>query len=240
MVPAPVPERGGPRAGSPAFRAVVPLLAAALLLAGCLPFAVAEPPAAAGPPPLMDPASAALNQPAPETFAVRFETTQGDFVVAVDRALAPRGADRFYNLARHGYYDGVRFFRVLPGFVVQFGIHGEPALAAVWREARIPDDPVRASNLRGTLTYAMAGPDTRTVQLFLNLADNTRLDAQGFAPFARVVEGMDVVDRLHAGYGEGAPMGRGPDQGRIQAEGEAYLAREFPLLDRVLQARVVE
>jgi peptidyl-prolyl cis-trans isomerase A (cyclophilin A) len=240
MVPAPVPERGGPRAGSPPFRAVVPLLAAALLLAGCLPFAVAEPPAAAGPPPLMDPASAALNQPAPETFAVRFETTQGDFVVAVDRALAPRGADRFYNLARHGYYDGVRFFRVLPGFVVQFGIHGEPALAAVWREARIPDDPVRASNLRGTLTYAMAGPDTRTVQLFLNLADNTRLDAQGFAPFARVVEGMDVVDRLHAGYGEGAPMGRGPDQGRIQAEGEAYLAREFPLLDRVLQARVVE
>jgi peptidyl-prolyl cis-trans isomerase A (cyclophilin A) len=240
MVPAPVPERGGPRAGSPAFRAVVPLLAAALLLAGCLPFAVAEPPAAAGPPPLMDPASAALNQPAPETFAVRFETTQGDFVVAVDRALAPRGADRFYNLARHGYYDGVRFFRVLPGFVVQFGIHGEPALAAVWREARIPDDPVRASNLRGTLTYAMAGPDTRTVQLFLNLADNTRLDAQGFAPFGRVVEGMDVVDRLHAGYGEGAPMGRGPDQGRIQAEGEAYLAREFPLLDRVLQARVVE
>jgi peptidyl-prolyl cis-trans isomerase A (cyclophilin A) len=228
------------RGGSPPFRAAAPFLAAALLLAGCLPFAVAEPSAAAGPPPLMDPASAALNQPAPESFTVRIETTQGDFVVAVDRALAPRGADRFYNLARHGYYDGVRFFRVLPGFVVQFGIHGEPALAAVWREARIPDDPVRASNLRGTLTYAMAGPDTRTVQLFINLADNTRLDAQGFAPFGRVVEGMDVVDRLHAGYGEGAPMGRGPDQGRIQAEGEAYLAREFPLLDRVLRARVVE
>jgi peptidyl-prolyl cis-trans isomerase A (cyclophilin A) len=217
-----------------------PFPAACLLAAGCMPIAIPEPPASLGPPPLMDPSSPAMTAAAPAAFTVRFETTQGDVVVAVERELAPRGADRFYNLVRHGYYDGVRFFRVLPGFVTQFGIHGDPRVAAVWRGARIPDDPVRASNVRGTLTYATAGPGTRTVQLFINLADNPRLDGQGFAPIGRVVEGMDVVDRLHAGYGEGAPMGRGPDQERIQAEGEAYLAREFPLLDRVLRARIVE
>jgi peptidyl-prolyl cis-trans isomerase A (cyclophilin A) len=160
-------------------------------------------------------------------------------VIDVDTALAPIGARRFYDLVRNGYYDGVRFFRVLPGFVVQFGISGDPAIAAAWRGARIPDDAPRQSNQRGSVTFAMSGPSTRTVQLFINLTDNSRLDATGFAPFGRVTGGMDVVDRLHSGFGEGPPRGRGPDQSRIQSEGEAYLQREFAPLDRVVRARIV-
>ncbi len=180
-----------------------------------------------------------MNQAAPERFKVLVETTAGDFIVEVDRELAPRGADRFYNLVRHGYYEGVRFFRVVPGFVVQFGIHPDPAVAGAWREAAIPDDPVRASNRRGFVTFATSGPDTRTVQVFINLVDNVRLDAMGFAPFGRVTGGMDAVERFYAGYGEGPPRGQGPEQPRMQAEGDAYPEAEFPRLDRVLRTRII-
>ena len=198
------------------------------------------------PPPGASAAGAALLDPsraterAPERFRVRFETTKGPFVVEVTRAWAPRGADRFYNLVRAGFYDDVVFFRVIEGFMVQFGINGDPRVNAAWRGARIPDDPVTQSNRRGRLTYAMAGPDTRTTQLFINFGDNQGLDSQGFAPFGAVVEGLTVVDALYSGYGEGAPQGRGPDQGRAQAEGNAYLRGSFPRLDFVKTARVVK
>src|SRR5205814_5928900 len=175
----------------------------------------------------------------PDSFRARFSTTKGDFVIAVHRAWAPLGADRFYNLVRSGYYDGLRFFRVIPGFMAQFGLHADTAVTSAWRERRIPDDPMRRSNQRGMVTFATAGPGTRTTQVFINYRDNSRLDGMGFAPLGRVVEGMDVVDRLYAGYGEGAPQGRGPQQDRIQAEGNAYLGREFPKLDSVRRARVV-
>lgn len=176
---------------------------------------------------------------APAVFRARFETSEGAFVIEVHREWAPQGADRFYNLVRTGYYDGVRFFRVISGFMAQFGIHGDPAVSAQWRERRIPDDPVRQSNVRGAVSYAMAGPNTRTTQLFINFGDNSRLDGSGFSPFGRVVEGMEVVDRLYAEYGEGAPNGRGPAQGRIQAEGNAYLERDFPELDYVRKATLL-
>lgn len=186
-----------------------------------------------------NPATAAMSEPAPATFRARFETSKGDFVIEVHRDWAPLGADRFYNLVKSGYYDGTRFFRVISGFMAQFGIHGDPRVSAAWRTARIPDDPVREHNTRGAVTFATAGPGTRTTQLFINYADNSRLDGMGFAPFGRVVDGMDVVDRLYAGYGEGAPGGRGPDQGRIAAEGNAYLEREFPELDQIRRATVI-
>lgn len=189
---------------------------------------------------ILPPDSPEMNRPAPDSFRVRFETSEGEFVVRVRREWAPHGADRFYNLVRHGFYDGVRFFRVLEGFVAQFGIHGDPEVAAAWRQATIPDDPVVASNERGTLSFATAGPDSRTTQLFINYRDNSQLDAMGFAPIGEVVEGMEVVDRLHAGYGEGAPRGEGPSQGRIQAEGNAYLEAAFPELDHVERAAVLE
>jgi len=182
---------------------------------------------------------ARLTAQAPETFRARFETTRGSFTVAVTRSLAPRGADRFYNLVRSGYFTEVAFFRVIPGFMCQFGIHGDPKVAAAWRSARIPDDPVKASNVRGAVTFATAGPDTRTTQLFINYADNSRLDAMGFAPFGKVIEGMEVVDKINGEYGEGAPQGRGPDQGRLQREGNAYLKRDFPNLDYIKSARLL-
>ncbi|HVH08607.1 MAG TPA: peptidylprolyl isomerase [Gemmatimonadales bacterium] len=180
-----------------------------------------------------------LRERAPARFRARFETSAGVFVIDVHRDWAPLGADRFYNLVKSGYFDGVRFFRVISGFMAQFGIHGDPQVSAAWRDQRIPDDPVIQSNRRSTVTFATAGPETRTTQLFINYRDNTRLDGMGFAPFGQVVEGMDVVDRLYAGYGEGAPAGRGPEQGRIEAEGNAYLAREFPKLDDVRHVSLV-
>jgi peptidyl-prolyl cis-trans isomerase A (cyclophilin A) len=179
-----------------------------------------------------------LTEKAPATFKVKFDTSKGAFVVEVNRDWAPNGADRFYNLVKNGFYDDVRFFRVISGFMVQFGISGNPKLSAPWREARIADDPVKQSNKRGTITYAMAGPNTRTSQVFINFADNANLDNSGFAPFGRIVSGMDVVDKLNAEYGEGAPRGRGPDQGRIQAEGNAYLNKEFGKLDYVKKATI--
>jgi len=197
-------------------------------------------PGAAATPDFHNPASPGFAAQAPDSFRARFETSAGDFVIAVHRRWAPLGADRFYNLVRSGYFDGVRFFRVVSGFMVQFGIHGDPAVSAAWRDQRIPDDPVRRTNLRSFVSFATAGPGTRTTQVFINFGSNDRLDAMGFAPFAQVVEGMDVVDRLYSGYGEGAPRGRGPDQGRIQAEGNGYLERSFPRMDYVKRASIVE
>jgi peptidyl-prolyl cis-trans isomerase A (cyclophilin A) len=177
---------------------------------------------------------------APDSFQVRVKTTEGTFVIDVTREWAPIGADRFYNLVRAGYYDGLAFFRVIDGFMAQFGIHGDPAISKVWRDAHLKDDPVRESNTRGMISFAMAGPNTRTTQLFINFKDNTRLDGMGFAPFAKVTEGMDVVDKLYKGYGEGAPRGKGPDQGRIQMEGNAYLKAAFPEMSYIEKAELVE
>jgi len=224
------------------MRAVLSVFSMATIigLSGCATFGARTPVPDSPRTILLNPEHLAMTQPAPERYKVLFETTSGDFVVEVTRELAPAGADRFFNLVRHGYYDGVRFFRVLPGFVAQFGIHSEPEVTRVWKSARIPDDSVRASNERGTLTFATAGPDTRTVQLFINLADNSRLDSMGFAPFGRVTGGMDAVDRFHSGFGEGPPRGRGPDQGRMEEEGEEYLSTDFSQLDRVLTARILD
>ena len=181
------------------------------------------------------PQQAAEEKPvtAPERYQIRFETSAGVFVVDVTRAWAPRGADRMYNLVRQGFFDGTRFFRVVPGFVVQFGLSGDPAVSARWRDATIADDAVTQSNARGTLTFATAGPNTRTTQLFINYADNRRLDGMGFAPLGVVVEGMEVVDRIYAGYGES------PDQGLIESRGNEYLASQFPRLDSIARATIV-
>ncbi|MBD3236758.1 MAG: peptidylprolyl isomerase [Candidatus Eisenbacteria bacterium] len=181
----------------------------------------------------------ALNEEAPESFRVKFETSKGDFVIEVQRHWAPRGADRFYNLVKNDYYDGVRFFRVIDGFMAQFGIHGDPKVNTAWRNARIRDDVVKQSNLRGYVSYAMAGPNTRTTQLFINYGDNSRLDGQGFAPFGKVISGMEVVDNLYSGYGEGAPRGSGPAQNLVQSQGNEYLEKEFPQLDYVEEAKII-
>ena len=193
---------------------------------------------AAGAPDFHNPADPGFTQQAPDSFRARFSTTKGDFVILVHRAWAPRGADRFYNLVRSGYYDGLRFFRVIPGFMAQFGLHADTAVTSAWRERQIPDDQMRRSNQRGMVTFATAGAGSRTTQVFINYRDNSRLDGMGFAPFGEVVEGMAVVDSLYGGYGEGAPNGRGPDQMRIHIEGEKYLARQFPKLDKIKSARV--
>jgi peptidyl-prolyl cis-trans isomerase A (cyclophilin A) len=181
---------------------------------------------------------AGLREQAPATYKARFDTTKGVFVVEVTRAWAPKGADRFYNLVKNGFYDNVRFFRVISGFMVQFGINGDPGVMARWRAAQISDDPVSQSNTRGMITFAMAGPNTRTSQVFINFGDNSQLDRMGFAPFGRVVSGMNVVDLINAEYGEGAPRGRGPDQSRIQNEGNTYLAKDFPRLDYIRKATI--
>jgi peptidyl-prolyl cis-trans isomerase A (cyclophilin A) len=182
---------------------------------------------------------AALKEQAPPVYKVEFDTSKGSFVIEVHRDWAPNGADRFYNLVKNGFYDNVRFFRVVEGFMAQFGISGDPKVSSIWREARIKDDPVRISNKRTFVTFATAGPNTRTTQVFISFSDNSNLDAQGFAPFGQVVSGMKVVDSLYNGYGEGAPGGRGPDQGRVQKEGNAYLASAFPNLDYVKKATIV-
>lgn len=173
---------------------------------------------------------------APETFTVRFDTTKGDFEVEVHRDWAPKGADRLHELVESGFYNGVIFFRVLSGFVAQFGISGVPEIGAEWRNTPIDDDPVKASNTKGTVTFAMAGPNTRTTQLFINLADNKGLDDMGFAPVGEVTEGMDVVESLYSGYGEGAPRGNGPDQTEMHRSGNPYLEKNFPELDKMKKA----
>lgn len=177
---------------------------------------------------------------APDTYKVKLATTKGDMVLEIHRAWAPNGADRFYNLVKIGFFDGCEFFRVVDNFMAQIGIHGDPAVAAKWREAHIPDDPAAGhSNRRGVVTFATAGPGTRTTQFFINFKDNSFLDAMNFPPIGEVVEGDAVLDKLYRGYGEGAPRGRGPDQGRIQAEGNAYLKKDFPELDSIKTATVV-
>ena len=181
---------------------------------------------------------AVAQEQAPASYKVKFDTSKGPFVVQVTRAWAPQGADRFYNLVKSGFFDNVRFFRVVSGFMVQFGINGNPATMAKWRESPINDDRVTQSNKRGFITFATAGPNTRTTQVFINFADNGNLDSMGFAPFGQVVTGMNVVDSLNAEYGEGAPRGRGPDQGRLQREGNAYLNKEFPRMDFVKKATI--
>lgn len=189
-------------------------------------------------PAMLNPAAATATAPA--TYKVKFETTEGEFVVQVNRDWAPAGADRFYNLVQIGYFSDIAFFRAIEGFMVQFGISGYPDVSAAWREARIDDDPVKQTNSRGRLTFATAGPNTRTTQLFINYRDNANLDGMGFSPIGEVVSGMDIVDKLHKGYGEGAPRGRGPNQGLLQSRGNAYLKTDFPELDYILKASVVE
>ena len=189
-------------------------------------------------PALLEPSLA--HEQAPDHFKVRFNTTKGDFSVAVTRQGSPRGADRFYNLVRIGYFKDVAFFRVLEGFMAQFGLSGDPQVNAAWQSARIADDPVKESNRRGFISFAMAGPNTRTTQLFINYTDNSRLDSTGFSPIGEVVEGMEVVDSLYAAYGEGAPGGGGPNQSLIRSQGNRYLKKRFPKLDYIKSAHIVD
>jgi peptidyl-prolyl cis-trans isomerase A (cyclophilin A) len=197
---------------------------------------VKAPAAAAGS--LLNPAS--LKATAPATFKAEFVTTKGNIVIEVHRDWAPLGADRFYNLIKGGFFTDVAFFRAISGFMVQFGISGDPKVAAAWDHANIKDDPVKGSNKRGMITYAMAGPNTRSTQFFINFGNNASLDSQGFAPFGEVVEGLDVVDKLYTGYGEMAEAGgRGPSVDKLSHEGKAYLDKSFPMIDSIKSARVL-
>jgi peptidyl-prolyl cis-trans isomerase A (cyclophilin A) len=205
----------------------------AIALSACAVLVAAGVAIAAPPPSLLHPSK--LTAKAPAVYSVSFATTKGTFVVTVRRAWAPRGADRFYNLVRAHFFDGVTFFRVVKGFVVQFGISPTPAVSAAWQSATIPDDPVKTSNVAGTITFADAGPNTRTTQVFLNLGDNASLDTRGFSPFGKVTSGMGVVDKLYGGYGE-QPTG---DQPQIAQQGDAFLKKHFPRLDRIKTARLV-
>jgi peptidyl-prolyl cis-trans isomerase A (cyclophilin A) len=175
----------------------------------------------------------------PSQYTVELDTTKGVIMIEVHRDWAPNGAARFYELVQNGYFTDVAFFRVVGGFMAQAGISGDPAVNAVWREKRIPDDPVKASNMRGTITFATSGPDSRTTQFFINFSDNSRLDGMGFAPIGKVKD-MAPVDALYDGYGEGAPRGRGPSQGQMQTEGNRYLKANFPKLDYIKSARIIE
>ena len=186
---------------------------------------------------LANPAS--LTEKAPAVYKAKFDTSKGVVVIEVHRDWAPLGADRFYNLVKSGYYNDVRFFRVVPDFMVQFGINGDPKISAPWRAApRMKDDPVVQSNKRGYVTYATSGPDGRGTQVFINFKDNAGLDPRGFAPIGQVVSGMNVVDTLYGEYGDSPPSGKGPDQGRVQMEGNAYLAKDFPKLDYIKKATI--
>jgi len=176
-----------------------------------------------------------LKAKAPDVYEVKFATTKGDFVLQVTRAWAPLGADRFYNLVKYHYYDGATFFRVVPGFVVQFGLTGNPAVNKAWMDANIKDDPVTQSNLPGTTTFAMAGPNTRTTQVFINFANNARLDSSGFAPFGKVTEGMDVVSQFYGGYGDATTN----HQAEITNQGKVYLEKNFPKLDSIKTATII-
>jgi cyclophilin family peptidyl-prolyl cis-trans isomerase len=196
--------------------------------------------AAAQHPALRDPKHPLWSEPAPAVYRVRVDTTKGSFIMEVTRALAPRGADRFYHLVETGFLDNSRFYRVVAGRFVQFGIAGDPAVAQIWRNERFPDDPVRASNVRGTFAYAMPGVDGRTTQIYINTGDQSAQDKDGFAPFGNVIEGMAVVDGLYSGYGESSGGGmRAGRQAKLFEEGASYLDREFPLLDKLLRARIV-
>ena len=193
------------------------MVAALLLLAGCSK-------------------SSSPEGKAPDLFKVNFDTSKGAVVVEVHRDWAPVGVDRFYTLVKSGYFDNARFFRVLPGFMAQFGIAGDPQVTAKWKDANLQDDPVTQSNTRGMVSFATAGPNTRTTQLFINTGNNVNLDGQGFAPIGKVISGMETVDSFYNGYGEGAPEGRGPAQGLIEQQGNAYLTQNFPQLDYIKKA----
>jgi peptidyl-prolyl cis-trans isomerase A (cyclophilin A) len=209
------------------------------LLIGLVPVSGAEEGTTGPNPALLDPSLAKAK--APDSYKVKMETTAGDFVIEVHREWAPYGADRFYNLVKIGYFNDVSFFRVIKGFMAQAGMNGDPAVSDVWLKARIPVDPVKKSNTKGMVTFAMgAQPDTRTAQFFINYGDNSFLDASGFAPFGKVVEGFDTVKGLYNGYGEGAPRGKGPSQGKLFSDGNAYLKGDFPKLDYIVTATVVE
>lgn len=185
-------------------------------------------------------AQAEADPQAPDTYQVKLETTAGPVVIEVKRELSPNGADRFYRLVKEGYYDDVRAFRVLPGFMAQFGMSGDPETNAKWSDARIKDDPVKASNRRGMVTFAKSSrPNSRTTQIFINYGDNRNLDSDGFAPFGRVIEGMENVDKFYSAYGEGAPSGNGPSQEQIGSQGNQYLDKRFPKLTKIETARVV-
>jgi len=176
-----------------------------------------------------------LNEKAPDSYKARLVTSAGTFVIDVHRDWAPLGADRFYNLVKNGFYDDVRFFRVLDKFMAQFGMNGDPSIQQAWSNANFKDDPPKQSNKRGYVTFAKASaPNSRSTQVFINFIDNDFLDPQGFAPFGQVVEGMDVVDKLYSGYGRDNV----PDQGKITTQGNAYLAKEYPKLDYIKKATV--
>jgi len=174
----------------------------------------------------------------PDLFKVNLDTSKGPVVIEVHKDWAPLGAERFYQLVQSGYYDGARFFRVLPGFMAQFGIAADPQSTAKWKEANLQDDPVKQSNTRGMVTFATAGPNTRTTQMFINTGDNARLDSQGFAPIGKVISGQEAVESFFSGYGEGAPSGRGPAQQLIEIQGNAYLEKDFPELDFIKKASI--
>jgi peptidyl-prolyl cis-trans isomerase A (cyclophilin A) len=207
------------------MKKIIPMALAAVFIAASL-WGQTESKPAPTPSPQPDAAllnPSALQEQAPATYKVKFTTTKGGF----------------YNLVKHHFYDGAAFFRVISGFMAQFGISAWPEVSRVWQSATIPDDHVTQSNTRGTLTFATAGPNTRTTQVFINYGDNSNLNGMGFSPFGKVIEGMKVVDKLYSGYGEGAPSGHGPSQGRIQSEGKAYLEKNFPKLDTITTAVIV-
>lgn len=188
--------------------------------------------------PAKEEAPVAKKVQVPDVYKVNLDTSKGAVVIEIHRDWAPIGADHLYELVQAKFYDGDRFFRVLRNFVVQFGLNGDPEMNSRWAHASLPDDPVKEHNDKGTLTFATAGPATRTTQLFINLKDNHELDSQGFAPFGKVVSGMDVVESLYAGYGEGAPQGGGPDQSLIESRGNEYLIQHFPKLDYIKTATI--
>lgn len=218
-------------------RTRIAALSLVVLVAACDKSAPPPADSATATPPAAPAATTPAVDAAPANFRVRIETSRGPIVIEAHREWSPNGVDRFHHLVQSGYYDDVRFFRVVPGFVVQFGMHGNPATNAQWNNNGLIDEPVKQTNKRGTLTYAKSGmPNSRTTQLFINLADNAALDADGFAPFAEVVEGMSVIDALYSGYAD-EPTGK---QGEIAAEGNAYLNRTFPKLDYIKTAKVVK
>lgn len=189
-------------------------------------------------PAMLDPSKA--TEKAPDKFKVKFVTTKGDIILEIVKANSPVGVDRFYNLVKMGYLQDIAFFRVVPGFMAQFGIHGDPNVNRVWKDLGIADEPVKGSNKRGTLTFAKKGlPNSRSVQFFLNLVDNPNLDGMGFAPFGQIVQGLDVLDKINGEYGEGFPRGRGPDQMRIQTQGNEYLKKDFANLDYLKSVEVL-
>jgi cyclophilin family peptidyl-prolyl cis-trans isomerase len=192
--------------------------------------------------PLLSPNDAEMSQAAPDSFRVVLETSRGPITVMARRAWAPHGVDRFYYLTKHRYYDSTYFFRVIENFVAQFGISGNPSVNAAWENRRIPDDPVRHPNTRGTISFASEGPSTRTVQLFINLKDNPKLDTYGggFPPIAEIVDGMNIAAALNDSYGEGAPAGLGPRQELITGQGNEYLRRYFPGLDLIQRASLAQ